>query len=237
MLFDVDLTLLCTSRGGIGAMELAGRELFGSGFTADGVTFAGSIDPLIVRTLLDRNGVAPTPDLIERFKARYADLLRDRLSDASLCRTLPGVMELLDVLRSEAHVVLGILSGNFARTGRLKLAACGIDPGMFRLQVWGDDSPHEPPARDHLPIIAMERYREVFGRPIEPDCVTIVGDTVHDVRCARVNGCRCLGVATGPDSVETLLEAGAAWAVADLSGTALVAGWLTDHAPSGEVRA
>ena len=45
LLFDVDGTLISTSGVGIRAMELAGRDLFGSRFVVDGTEFAGRLDP------------------------------------------------------------------------------------------------------------------------------------------------------------------------------------------------
>src|SRR5207245_1648666 len=104
--------------------------------------------------------------------------------------------------------------------------ACGIAPDRVPIRVWGDDSPHHPPARDHLPGVGLARYRERFGRHIEPRLVTIIGDTPHDIACAKAHGCRSLGVATGSFSVEDLRACGADRAVRDLSDTASVQDWL-----------
>ena len=104
----------------------------------------------------------------------------------------------------------------------MKLAACGLDPGWFSISAWGDDSPHDPPDREHLPPVAMRRYREQLGWEVSPDRVTIIGDTPHDARCARANGCRCIGVATGRFTVVELRAAGADWVIDDLTDTAHV---------------
>jgi phosphoglycolate phosphatase len=136
------------------------------------------------------------------------------------------VPDLLQCLRPAVGVRVGLLTGNFEETGSLKLSACGIDPAQFALAVWGDHSPNDPPDRADLPPLAMHRYRALVGRAIEPRHVTIIGDTPHDVRCARIHGCRSLGVATGRYSVNALLEAGADAAVADLSDTPALLAWL-----------
>jgi len=44
----------------------------------------------------------------------------------------------------------------------------------------------------------------------------VIGDTLHDVACARAHGMRCLAVATGGTTAERLAAAGADWVVADL---------------------
>jgi phosphoglycolate phosphatase-like HAD superfamily hydrolase len=56
--------------------------------------------------------------------------------------------------------------------------------------------------------------------------VTIIGDTPLDVDCAKAHGCRAIGVATGPYSVDQLRDAGADLAVADLSDTAMLLQWI-----------
>lgn len=143
-------------------------------------------------------------------------------------RALPGVTALLDDLAGRPEVTLGILTGNFEETGSMKLRACGIEPSRFAVHVWGDDSPHRPPSRDHLPGVGLERYRARFGREIDPRLVTVIGDTPHDVACARAHGCRALGVATGRHSTQELWDAGADLAVPDLAATQAVTDWLLD---------
>jgi phosphoglycolate phosphatase-like HAD superfamily hydrolase len=224
ILFDIDATLITTSGVGVKAMIDAGAELFGPGFHADGVAFAGRLDPLILVDLLQANGVAPTPDAMSGMRVAYRSHLAQRLPTVS-ARTLPGVDALLCRLEDFDRLTTGLLTGNFPETGRMKLEACGLRHERFLLQVWGDDSPHQPPSRDHLPPVAIERFR-ARNDSEAPDRVVIIGDTPHDVACARVNGCRCIGVATGRHSPEDLKTAGADLVLPDLSNTAQVVEWL-----------
>ena len=228
ILFDIDATLIRTSGAGIRAMVRAGKALYGESFIADGVEFSGRLDPLIIADMLRVSGLEPTAARIAAVRAEYRARLGPVLEEGRRgVWALPGVHELLRALDARPDITVGLLTGNFAETGRMKLAACGLDPGVFRVCAWGDESPHEPPCRDHLPAIAIERYRARHGRPIDAGRVTIVGDTLHDVRCGLANGCRVLGVATGQFSVEQLTAAGAHRAVPDLSGTDDVFAWLT----------
>ena len=226
ILFDIDATLIRTQGAGMLAMGDAGRELFGPEFACDGTSFAGRLDPLIVDDLLTSHGVAPTNANRAAFRAAYAKHLERRLDEASARQTLPGVLPLLEQLAQRAHVTLGLLTGNFPETGRAKLEACGVPFKQFAVAAWGDDSPHVPPSRDHLPPVAMQRYEELRGRRIEAERVTVIGDTPLDVQCARAHGCRSLGVATGQYSPALLLASGAHHAVEDLSNTPKVVGWL-----------
>jgi phosphoglycolate phosphatase-like HAD superfamily hydrolase len=227
ILFDIDATLITTSRTGILAMADAGRELYGQDFSEAGVDFAGRLDPLILADLLRKHGHAPTRENVERFRAAYRRHLGPHLARPGVARALPGVQELVSALRGTSGVCIGLLTGNYADTGSLKLRAAGIDPGWFPVQVWGDDSPHDPPSRDHLPPVGLRRHREVTGLEIAPDRAVIIGDTPHDVRCALAHGLRALGVGTGMFTPAALEAAGAHRAVPNLADTQEVLRWLT----------
>jgi phosphoglycolate phosphatase-like HAD superfamily hydrolase len=227
ILFDIDATLITTSRTGIAAMGEAGRELFGPSFDESRTEYAGRLDPLIIADLLRVHTRDSSDRAITEFRAAYRRHLTRLLSTPGLAKPCPGVLELLDALESAATRTLGLLTGNFPETGAIKLRASGIDPNRFPIQVWGCDSPHVPPARTHLPEVGMRRYRETFRLPIEPADVTIVGDTPHDIAAARAHHCRSLGVATGHFTIDALRDAGADLAVRDLRDTAGILQWLT----------
>lgn len=222
ILFDIDATLLVTGGVGIAAMVEAGRRTFARSFTADGIDFAGRLDPLLLAELLALNGVASTPQSLADFKAAYLVAIAELAHPdrPPLSRALPGVHALLARLRADG-VAMGLLTGNFSESGSIKLRACGIDPNWFSPAVWGDHSPHTPPCRTHLPAIAMDRYRSATGRDLAPELVTIIGDTPHDIRCARHSGCRAVAVATGKYSATDLARAGADAVLNDLSDTDL----------------
>ncbi|MGD9692491.1 MAG: HAD family hydrolase [Phycisphaerales bacterium] len=223
-LFDIDATMLVTNRAGVRAMIETGQEMVGPGFHAEGVSFAGNIDPLLVEELLIRNGAEAHDGAIDEFRARYAKRLENLLPETG-ARALPGVAPLLDALEREEGVVLGVLTGNYPETGAMKLRAAGIDPSRFKVCVWGCDSPHRPARRTHLPAVALERCaRDV--RAIGAERVVIIGDTPHDVACAKEIGGRALGVATGSFSTAQLSEAGADLAVETLSETIVLASWM-----------
>ncbi|MBL0927391.1 MAG: HAD hydrolase-like protein [Phycisphaerales bacterium] len=231
VLFDIDATLITTSRTGIKAMGVAGRALFGEGFDENRVEYAGRLDPLIIADLLAAHGLPVTAEHTHRFRDLYRHHLQSLLqAHPGSAKPCPGVPELLDRLAREPSVTLGLLTGNFPETGDIKLRASGVDPGRFAIHVWGSDSPHSPPARDHLPPVGMTRYRERTGRELPARRVTVIGDTPHDIRCAKVHGCRSIGVATGHFSREELARSGADLAVDTLADTEAVARWLTDHA-------
>lgn len=226
ILFDIDATLLLTGGAGVAAMGDAGRTLFGPTFTTEGTDFAGRIDPLLFRELFERNGIKPTTENFRVYRETYRNTLEREMAVSTKNHALPGTHELVLRLREMHAAALGLLTGNFPETGAIKLQRCGFDPAWFPLSVWGDDSPKDPPSRDDLPEVAFERFATRFGARPEPSRVTIIGDTPHDVQCAKANGCRSLAVGTGKYSVDELQRAGADRAVPDLSKTDDLARWL-----------
>jgi phosphoglycolate phosphatase-like HAD superfamily hydrolase len=227
VLFDIDATLITTKGAGIRAMVDAGQRLHGPGFGAGGVEFAGRLDPLILADLLRANGVDPAPAAIAAMRRGYAAALAARLGDGEVSRPLPGVPALIARLASmPGRVTTGLLTGNFAETGSMKLQAAGLDPEGFVIRVWGDDSPHDPPARDHLPGVALERVGAVWGRPALGGEAVVIGDTPHDIACARAHGCRVLAVATGKFGRDELAHADET--VDDLGDVERIVRWLMD---------
>jgi phosphoglycolate phosphatase len=252
ILFDIDGTLLLSRGVGMQCFLDAGRGLFAREFRRDGMNFGGGLDPLIWRSLCALNGVseADAREHHDRFRAAYADNLRARLAAGSLAYALPGVPELLAALAARAQadattgteatdradltgtsratrasrdaLTVGLLTGNYPETGELKLRSAGLSMDHFRVAAWGVDGDHR---RELLPV-ALRRFAEHTGRTVPAEEVVIVGDTPHDIDCAVANGCRSLGVATGSHPVEELAACGATRAVADLSDTADILGWL-----------
>ncbi|UCD74590.1 MAG: HAD hydrolase-like protein [Phycisphaerales bacterium] len=226
ILFDIDGTLLLSKRAGMNAMTDAGHELFGEAFSFEGVDFAGRLDPTIWSMAARKNAVADTPENHERFRAAYARLLKARFDADPTAELLPGVAELLERLRQDSLFTVGLLTGNYPETGKLKLRTAGLDPDIFTICAWGDEAAQ----RRDLPGVAMARYEQAVGEAIRPEQVVVIGDTPHDVDCALHHGCRALAVATGPvHSFDELLAHEPDLAVRDLSDTESVMGWLLDR--------
>ena len=226
ILWDIDATLLSTSGVGQRAMEEAGQALHGPGFSARGIDFAGRLDPLLMTELLIANHVSPDAASIGAFRACYAGILARRLTPG-MAIALPGVAGLLAALAHDRRITQGLLTGNFEETGLMKLQGAGLDPELFRVRVWGDHSPHDPPAREHLPGVAIERVSALWGRPARGEEVLVIGDTPHDIACARAHGCRALGVATGKYARGQLAHADLA--VDNLGDVEGVLRWILEH--------
>lgn len=228
VLFDVDGTLLLSRGASLRCYRAAARELFGRELETEGLQSAGGLDPVIWRAMCAANGIDALDAARhhERFREFYARILGVELAAGGVAYALPGVPALLDALGADGngrpHASIGLLTGNYPETGRLKLQAAGIDPERFAVAAWGDEAERRP---DLVPL-ARERHARHSGRTLPSEQVVIVGDTPHDVECARVHGCRSLAVATGGSSRAQLEACGADSVVDDLSDTAAVLEWL-----------
>ncbi len=222
LLFDLDGTLLLTVGAGARAMDRAGKRVWGEAFSIASVNFAGSLDPVVVQEATRAARIVLDTAAHTRFRSLYASELREELlRPESQAFALPGVLSLLEGLRSSGNASLGLLTGNYEETGSLKLEAVGIDPTWFSPRVWGDAAPTRPDLVRH----AMQ----LTGHP--PDAVIVVGDTPKDVHCAKVNGCRVLAVATGSCTKRELLEAGADHAVDSLDDPSPLLAMLAGTSP------
>jgi len=214
LLFDIDGTLV---QGGP-AKEAFHEAMVGTFGTAGDIevhSFAGKTDPQIARELLTGAGIDDrTVDVgLPRLWQRYLMELETRLAGRPMV-ILAGVLDLLRALERTGGTALGLVTGNIADGARLKLGSVGL-ADHFRVGSYGSDDE----ARNHLPGIAMQRAREVFGRTFRRRDVVIVGDTPRDVECGKHEGTRTLGVATGHYGLQSLRDAGADHVVGDLSDT------------------
>lgn len=225
ILFDIDGTLLLTNRAGLTAMKAATSELYGDEITFKGVDFAGRLDPLIWAAVVEPHDIDAEAEH-DRFRAEYARQLRKAFDETATSNLLPGVRELVEALDAREDITLGLLTGNYPETGEMKIAAAGMDPGLFPIAAWGCDGQQR---RDLTPV-AMQRYEEKYGQAIAYDRVLVIGDTIHDVECATAYGCRSLAVATGPIySIQQLQDTGADLVVEDLSDTKRILTWITNE--------
>ena len=226
VLFDIDGTLLQSQHAGMHAMVDAFEELhIGKTFSFDGIDIAGRLDTLIWHDMVRRHEVADDADSHELFRETYQRHLAKRLQENNTVKAFHGVVELVDRLVQEPNVELGLLTGNYPATGRLKVEFAGLSHDHFTVNAFAG----EGATRRDLPPIALRRYREMHGRDIERERVVIIGDTPHDVDCAHHNGCLCLAVATGQFTAAQLRECKADHVVESLSPVEPIVRWLLQH--------
>jgi phosphoglycolate phosphatase-like HAD superfamily hydrolase len=195
-LFDVDGTLLLTGGAARGAFARAARERLGVEDDLRDISFSGRIEPHILRDILRKHG--RSFDEIE--EARFWDSVFEhmrRLLVPGQGRLMPGIPGLLDRIAAEPGWQMGLLTGNMTQMARIKLGHFGLG-GRFAFGGFGEMAPD----RDELARALVRRIGRERGVPARR-CI-VVGDTEHDVACARAAGARVVAVATGTASMAEL---------------------------------
>ncbi|HUE86303.1 MAG TPA: HAD family hydrolase [Vicinamibacterales bacterium] len=219
LLFDIDGTLLLSGGAGIRAMTRAFDDVFAVRDAFAGSDVAGRTDRFIVSRALAEAGLPDTREQHDRFREAYVPLLRKEILRPATGRygLMPGIQGLLEALRESGSVHVALLTGNYAPAAFVKLGHFGIE-SFFEWGAFGEESAE----RDELARIALRRAESRGVPAAAREQRIVIGDTPHDVACARAIGARMLAVATGNYSEEALRAAGADVILPDLSDTSQV---------------
>lgn len=219
ILFDIDGTLLLSGRAGMRAMTRAFQDTFGITDAFKGENFGGRTDSFLVSKALQNAGLPDTPEQHHRFREVYIPLLAEEIQHPGSGHKglMPGARELLEALDLFPDVHMALLTGNYREAAEIKLQHFEIWD-YFEWGAFSDDAAD----RNELVPIACSRA-ETYDIPAEAiERVIVIGDTPHDIECARVAGARSIAVATGGFTVEQLKEFGADAVLKDLSDTEAV---------------
>lgn len=179
------------------AMAMAFEQLFGVSDALGSIDMSGRSDAWIVGRAFAQHGVSDGAANRAALVDAYTAILPAVLAEAEGW-VLPGVPPLLHAL-GERGAVLGLGTGNFRRSGFIKLQHFDLN-GYFSDGGFGEDS------EDRAELLAAGVARL---RPQAPQAkVVVIGDTPHDVRAAHAIGARAVAVATGFATLEELEAAG-----------------------------
>ena len=197
LFWDIDGTLLTTGRAGMFAWEDSLRELVTTEFDLSNFRTAGMTDHQIARRTLELVGADTSPATVERFLHRYEELLPASLPRRH-GRVLDNVREILEHLRAERPDVRSyLLTGNTRAGARAKLTYYGLEE-FFADGAFAEDLG----ARSTIAARALELARR--AGPVGDETIFVVGDTPHDIECAKAIGAKTIAVATGGYSVDEL---------------------------------
>lgn len=203
-LFDIDGTLLHNAAADHReAIHAAIRRVYGIRNPEDArIEPAGRTDPHIARHITLQLGLSAA-----RFEDRLVDFKRVAVEeyaryDGDLSgHVVPGIPDVLEELAAREDVTLSLVTGNLQAIAHLKLDRAGIGHYFAHGQGgFGSDAED----RAELPAIARAR-----AGGIAPEHTVVIGDTPHDIACARADGVRVVAVTTGPFRADALRGADA----------------------------
>src|SRR5207237_5681123 len=191
LLFDIDGTLIHSGGAGVEALKRAFKERFEIEDDLRDIEIAGMTDSGIVASILKKHKIPATAENVAAFLDSYVHFLSKELPRRK-GKLLPGVLELLEKLKTRKHLVLGLLTGNVSRGAQLKLGHYGVWH-FFEFGAFADDH-HD---RIRLCEFARSRARQKHGHDFEAQQIDVIGDTPRDIACGKAFGARTIAIATG----------------------------------------
>lgn len=198
LLWDIDGTLLSSGGAGLRALQIALRQVFAVDDLLDDIDYAGRTDRWIIRQILVKFGLPATDANFHLMADAYVATLPAALTDRGV-RLLPGLPGLLDAALSRGDTALGLLTGNLCRGAAAKLGTRDLWR-YFPFGAFADDSED----RNLLGPFALHRASLYHGVDFAPGNIWVIGDTPHDIICARAFGARAIAVATGRHTINEL---------------------------------
>jgi phosphoglycolate phosphatase-like HAD superfamily hydrolase len=212
LLFDIDQTLLQSSRGHRAAFEQGFLEAYGVTFSMEGLELGGMTDREIIVELM-RVARVPEPVIQARLdqcirvmEHRYAEILK-----ADDLVVLPGVVGLLEALNNRPEVLMGLVTGNLETIAWGKVRKVGLAK-YFKLGGFGN----EDVIRSHLVESAIQRAVRHHGFSVANN-VYLFGDTPRDIDAGHAARAIVVAVATGHFSKYDLKKAGADWVIGSMA--------------------
>src|SRR5260370_26006729 len=198
LLWDLDGTLVHGKRYGVFKDYTVPmlEAVFGTAGSLRGMIVSGMTDLQIVEESLRDKGITRA-----HINARKEELLRcymEQMKRATgngnqIIEAMPGAREVLQRIEEHPRYQSALLTGNIEPAAYLKLEITGLSQ-LFRLPgAFGDDSFD----RRDLPALAAQRINNHLGVDFQPEQFIVIGDTPHDIACARHFGAPVLAVATG----------------------------------------
>lgn len=194
LLFDIDGTLLsCRGIPKKVFLEII-QKRFPHFTNGEHLQFSGMTDIQIVTNLFKMNGYGGEidPELIDKILAEFTTNLAKNMNVKNPPKILSGVFELLDRCMLLPNCYLGLVTGNTMTGAQIKLRAGGLYH-YFAVGAFGNDHGD----RNLLPPVAVERAEHYYDKTFEKENIWIIGDSIYDIRCAKVNDLKCLAVYSG----------------------------------------
>lgn len=214
LFWDIDGTLIRTSKAGLYAFAQATTELWGKQVEFETIATAGMTDNYIARQIVEiASGHEASWSEIDSLCRRYEEHLPRELA-ARKGLILPEVANILAHLHEREDFKLLLLTGNSKVGAQIKLKYFGIDKYFdFTSSAFAEK---------------YERRDDIAGKALKIVCsnwgdlkqheIYVLGDTPHDIKCGKSIGAYTIGIATGTYSIEQLERFCPWWGVDSLPG-------------------
>lgn len=133
--------------------------------------------------------------------AMYEHIQRQVQKHGQSFECIAAAASLVEKLYKQKTVHLAILSGNAKKIALWKLEHTGL-VRYFPFGLYGDEADD----RIELAGQVFERAKDELGLVLTPRDITVIGDTVYDIRCGKAIGAYTIAVTTGMHGDRSLLS-------------------------------
>lgn len=205
LVWDIDGTLIKTGRAGLHALKQTMLDLYLVETEFD-FPAGGRTDRFISYELLKKVPHIP----LQEHDHHSTQILNyyEEILPAFLLKyqgeVMPNITEILDFISPQQSTYIStLLTGNTLKGALAKMDRYGLKNYFdFSLGVFGDNST----CRNELAQQFLQNIQKLQPQ-INPNDIIIIGDTLHDIECAQHIGAKCIAVATGSVSLNTLEKA------------------------------
>ena len=205
LVWDIDGTLIKTGQAGLHALKQTMLDLYNLETVFD-FPAGGRTDRFITYELLKK-----VPNLANHEQQLHSSKILnyyENLLPAFLLKyqgeIMPNVTAILDCLLPQtSDYTSTLLTGNTLNGALAKMQRYGLKHYFdFSLGAFGDTST----CRNDLAQKFLSNLQATSPQ-INPKDIFIIGDTLHDIACAKHIGAKCIAVATGSVSLTVLQQA------------------------------
>ena len=212
ILFDIDGTLVSQDGSSVFEMKPEGetkfsyaiRTVFGKQIHVDMTKFNGYVDRSILWFCAESVGI-DRKDFdreLPRLAAEMHNYMKLSNLDVSLYHPIETARQFVDLVVASQTIAYGILSGNVQSIAEWKLDKAGYGH-MFDFGLYGEEADD----RIELAKKTVVRANAFFHTTFVPKDISVIGDTVHDVRCGKAIGAHTIAVMTGRHRDPVVLNA------------------------------
>lgn len=208
LLWDIDGTLLLTNFAGVSALRSTIEAQFGRPDFQFSQGMSGRTDSFIARNAIkDIKGTCSDQEVDVLLKD-YAQRLPSYLIEKQ-GHLMPMVNEALQTVAQSAAFTSALLTGNCLVAAHAKLKHFGIDDFFnYDLSAFGDSNDD----RAHVAACAKKKILS-FDSTVKNDDIIVIGDTPHDITCAKAIDAPCLVILAGSSYSEKELSALNPWKI------------------------
>ncbi|MBT7740412.1 MAG: HAD hydrolase-like protein [Opitutae bacterium] len=200
LLWDLDETLVTTAGAGERSIVRSAHKHWSVDVDLSLIPYAGCTDRRIGHLIRRHFGIGDDESILRAYLDDFVNFVSEELSQSD-ARILPGVSGIVEAVHISPDHEQGLLTGNLRAAAEAKLVPFGLWD-YFSFGAFADDAIE----RLDLGPIALARASEYCASTFVREAVTVIGDTPHDIACARAIGARSLAVASGRFTMNQLAK-------------------------------